>query len=315
MKNRFSELDVTGQIDVTDPAAVNREVRRIFTAHYPASDYAPVETAFYDAGRLFAGKYPGYRACDTEYHNIQHTLDMTLATARILDGYERSQPEAKRLGAKRMAMGIISGLFHDCGYIRSKFDTRHTNGAQYTHCHVTRSARFLAKYMPGVGMKNHAGVASRIVHFTGYERPLASLKIYNEKDHLIGCVLATADLLAQMSDRCYLEKCRDWLFPEFEAAGLTRKRNADGSEQIIFATPDDLLAKTPKFFRFVRERFDTHLDSVYRYMEAHFGGPNPYLEEMENNLRHLEKILARNELSRLRRTPIVFARKELEALA
>lgn len=315
MKNRFSELDVTGRINVADPAAVNREVRQIFTAYYPVSEYAPVETAFHDAGRLFAGQYPGYRACDTEYHNIQHTLDMTLATARILDGYQRSRPETRRLGAKRMAMGIISALFHDCGYIRSKYDSRHSHGAQYTHCHVTRSARFLAKYMSKIGMKGYAGVASRIVHFTGYEKPLASLKIYNEKDRLLGCVLATADLLAQMSDRCYLEKCRDWLFPEFEVAGLTRKCKPDGGEEIIYASGEDLLAKTPKFVRFVRARFDTHLDSVYRYIEAHFGGRNPYLDEMENNLSHLEKILARKELSLLRRTPIAFAGRELRRVA
>ena len=41
--------------------------------------------------------------------------------------------------------------------------------------------------------------------------------------------MATADLLAQMADRCYLEKCRDLLYPEFELAGLTRRRNPDGS--------------------------------------------------------------------------------------
>ena len=37
---------------------------------------------------IVKAKYPGYRACDTEYHNLQHTLDVTLAMARLMDGYE-----------------------------------------------------------------------------------------------------------------------------------------------------------------------------------------------------------------------------------
>ena len=34
--------------------------------------------------------YPGYNGCDTTYHDVQHTLDMTLALARLVAGYERS---------------------------------------------------------------------------------------------------------------------------------------------------------------------------------------------------------------------------------
>jgi hypothetical protein len=36
----------------------------------------------------------------------------------------------------------------------------------------------------------------------------------------LGNMLGTADIIAQMADRCYLEKCRDRLFPEFVAGGL-----------------------------------------------------------------------------------------------
>ena len=42
--------------------------------------------AFYDFERLFTGRYPGYLGCDTTYHDMQHTLDMTLALARLVAG-------------------------------------------------------------------------------------------------------------------------------------------------------------------------------------------------------------------------------------
>ncbi|MBI2312213.1 MAG: hypothetical protein HYU77_06925 [Betaproteobacteria bacterium] len=301
MKIRYSEHDVTARVKVNDPQAVKAAVLRIFTALYPDSGHGPMEQAFDDVGRLFGGEYPGYHASDTAYHDLQHSLDMTLATARVLDGYERSNQGHKRLGPERFLMGVISGLFHDSGYIRHRHDTRHRNGAEYTHCHVTRSAQFLKDYLPTIGMKGYAGVASRIVHFTGYEKPLAQLRIYNEKDRFIGCVLATADLLAQMSDRCYLEKCRDRLYSEFVIAGLNKRCNPDGTTEVIYASGDDLLAQTPQFFRFVLERLDTHLDSVYRYLEVHFKGRNPYMEELLNNMHHLDRLMARKDLSRLRR--------------
>ena len=43
---------------------------------------------------------------------------------------------------------------------------------------------------------------------------------------LLGNMLGSADIIAQMSDRCYLEKCRDRLFPEFVWGGLA---SAQGS--------------------------------------------------------------------------------------
>lgn len=300
---RDSRHDVTGAVDVGDPEAVGRAVRRIFRAHFAARQHAPVARAFADVGRLFRGEFPGYLACDTPYHDLQHTLDMTLATARLLDGYQKACPPGARLGPRRFAMGIVAALFHDSGYLRSRHDTRHRCGAEYTPVHVSRSARLLRRYLPTIGMGVTAGVASRIVHFTGFERPMARLRLLDDRDRLLGCVLATADLLAQMADRRYLEKCRDRLYPEFEAAGLTRRRNPDGSVTVVYASAEDLLRRTPEFYRVVRERLDTDLDGVHRYATVHFGGRNPYLESMERNVRHLERCLAAGDLALRRRRP------------
>lgn len=315
MRSRYYELDVTARIKVSDPEVVNRAVRKIFTELYPPSHYAPVDTAFQDITKLFVGEYPGYRACDTPYHNIQHTLDTTLATARLLDGYERSQPASKRLGPWRLAMAIISGLFHDSGYIRSKYDSRRAHGAEYTPIHVTRSGRFVERYLPHVGLKRYASAARQIVHFTGFEKPIGKIRVDHPKDRMIGCIVASADLMAQMADRSYLERCRDLLYPEFVLAGMTRKRNPDGTEVVLYESPEDLLRKTLNFHSFVRQRLDKELSGVYRFMEAHFHGRNPYLDQIDHNMHYLERLVAANDISLLRRIPLRTTCTSLASLA
>ena len=36
---------------------------------------------------------------------------------------------------------------------------------------------------------------------------------------MVGHLLGTADMIAQIADRCYLEKCRDRLYAEFVLGG------------------------------------------------------------------------------------------------
>jgi hypothetical protein len=59
--------------------------------------------------------------------------------------------------------GIINALYHDCGYIRHRKDTKHANGAEYTSIHVSRGARFLEEYLPTIGMADLAQAATRTV--------------------------------------------------------------------------------------------------------------------------------------------------------
>ena len=53
----------------------------------------------------------------------QHTLDMTLTMMRLLMGHERSAEEPARFGGERGAMGLVTSLFHDAGYIPAQRDT------------------------------------------------------------------------------------------------------------------------------------------------------------------------------------------------
>src|SRR5436305_372085 len=81
-------------------------------------------------------------------------------------------------------------------------------------------------------------VAGSIVHFTGYERPVATIRVPHPIFKLVGSLLGTADIIAQMSDRCYLEKCRDRLYPEFVTGGIARRRTEQG-EEVVFSSPED----------------------------------------------------------------------------
>src|SRR5262245_32375324 len=149
---RRNDYDVTNSVQVSSAKAVCDAVEQLFHATWPGASYDRVAQAFEDFDALFGGRMPGYHGVDTVYHDRQHTLDMTLAMARMLVGHERKIPEAQRLGAERATMGLVTSLFHDAGYIRETSDQEHRNGAEFTLYHVTRSAKFLARYLPTLGM-------------------------------------------------------------------------------------------------------------------------------------------------------------------
>jgi len=158
-QDRRNDYDVTNTVQVSSPAAVRNAVWKLFSATFPGAPFDKLWLAFYDFERLFTGRFPGYLGCDTTYHDVQHTLDMTLALARLVAGYERSVDTQERLGPERARMAIITSLFHDSGYIRHKErDSEFVNGAEFTLYHVTRSADFLRRYLPELGLAKDAGV-------------------------------------------------------------------------------------------------------------------------------------------------------------
>src|SRR6267143_3862660 len=300
---RRNNYDVTNRVDTTDPAAVNGEINRIFVKLYPKASTRVLNRSFRDLVRLHLGEYPGYRASDTGYHNLQHTLDVTLAMARLMDGYERSRDGTDALGPRLFGFGVVTALFHDVGYLRRTSDTRHRNGAEYTLKHVTRGARFLEEYLGRLGLAKLAPAASRVIHFTGYERPVHKIRVPNPTFRLLGNMLGTADIIAQMADRCYLEKCRDRLYPEFVEGGLAARDDTDHRAGVMFKSAEDLVNKTPKFYKTATTRLNNHLGSAYGYADKHFGGQNLYLDEITKNIDYAVEVAEQHDLSLLRRTP------------
>ena len=299
---RRSEFDVTDKICTTDPVTVGNEVMRLFHGLYPGKTSPRIERAFKDMELLYQGKHPDYHSCDTEYHDIQHVLDVTLTTARLLDGFERGRKDRAPLPPEYFSIGVIAALFHDFGYLRRRNDRKHRFGAEYTLTHVSRGAHFLLDYFPSIGLKQYATEAAQLVHFTGYERKVDTIRLDDPVLRRVGEILGTADIIAQMADRCYLEKCRDRLYPEFVLGGLTRRKQPDGQVITVYESGSDLVRKTPGFYFNAKKRLDQQLNRAYDYAEVHLGGQNVYLEEMDKNIRYAQVTESANENDPLRRT-------------
>jgi hypothetical protein len=296
MGSRKREMDVTNSVDVTDPDAVAEVVFDIMARLYDAAALAVLPTLFSDFARLYRGEYPGYHACDVGYHNMQHVLDVTLAMARLIDGYQLCHQKDAPLNASFAVAGIASALFHDSGYIRRRNDTRHNNGARYTRIHVSRSSRFMGEYLPTVGADDALPICQRIVHFTGYEVNPADIDVPAREERVLGWLLGTSDLIAQMADVAYLEKCRDKLYPEFVEGGMAGEQGNYTETGIIYKSPAHLMQSTPNFIRSaIQVRLDGYFHSYYRYATHHFGGVNLYMEAIEANCERLERLLARND--------------------
>ena len=303
---RRSDFDVTDTVQVSRPAAVREAVLELYADTWPGAPRETLEAALRDFEKLFTGQAPGYLGVDTVYHDLQHSQDVVLATARLLAGYERSHPDGPKIGAERALVTLIIALFHDSGYIRETGEAAISNGAVFTRNHVTRSARYLAKYLPNAGLAGWVPIATRIVHFTGYEVPLDLVRVADSRDRLVGHLLGTADMLAQMADRCYLEKCRDRLYAEFVLGDVAVHAGAEGVK-VLYGSGLDLLRQTPKFIAYtIDSRLGTAFGHAYRHLEPLFGGDNPYMNAIRQNVEYLKSLTRGSRWPMLRRNPPVF---------
>ena len=308
---RRNHYDVTNTVRISHPQKVCVAVCQLLREIYPGIALDPVRDGFKTFARLYAGTLPGYLGCDTLYHDAQHSLDCTLAMARLLHGHEHSVEAGKRLGERRAVLGILIALFHDAGYIRHEDDTGVSNGAEFTPTHVRRSGEFLAGYLPGVGYGSSTALARQIVHFTGYEVALDQIRVAHPKDRMLGFLLGTADVMAQTADRCYLEKCRDFLFHEFEYCGLAGASNPDA----VYASARDLLEKTVSFnHKLWEERLDGYFGGAHRYFDAYFGGRNLYAQVIEGHLRRIEQLTRTRRLGELKLRPVAITARRLRGI-
>jgi len=287
---RRSDFDVTDTVQVSSPPAVREAVLELYSGAWPGAPLDTLQTALADFERLFTGQIPGYVGVDTVYHDLQHSQDMLLAMARLMAGYERTHADGPRIGRERALMGLVTALFHDSGYIREVAEQDIPNGAVFTRQHVTRSARYLRQYLPGVGLGEWVPVSTRIVHFTGYEIPLDLIRVADARDRLVGHLLGTADMLAQMADRCYLEKCRDRLYAEFVLGNVAVHAGAGGMK-VLYGSGLDLLRQTPHFVATtIENRLGKVFGHAYRHLESLFGGSNPYMDAIRQNTDYLRDL-------------------------
>ncbi|OIQ49790.1 hypothetical protein BerOc1_01715 [Pseudodesulfovibrio hydrargyri] len=277
-----SEMKLYDFVDPVDAECVRRETEDLTRAFFPGYDGRIFHRAFADVERLFAGRYPGYRASNTKYHNFEHTCSVVLASARLIYG---AMTRDHRFSETDCLKGLLAALFHDVGLIQDVDDTQGT-GAKHTVGHEERSIQFMRWYLNGTLDEQGIEDIADCIRCTILAMSPAKIVFRTENMRRMGHFTGTADLLAQIADRYYLEKLL-LLFEEFQEAKLPG-----------YGSALDLVLKTRSFYKDVaRKRLDKEFRGADRYMLDYFRtrqqvDKDLYREAIDNNLAYLDKILA-----------------------
>src|ERR1700690_3467434 len=166
---------------------------------------------------------------DALYHNVEHTLLVTLARLDIL----RGRALHHNVTADDYAHVIIACLAHDIGYVRGLFRDDDAGGfvidAQGTKVtlprgssdaglmphHVDRSKLYVMQRIEGIAALNKQRIADAI---EGTRFPPRKGQEYDEE----ASIVRAADFIGQLGDPNYLRKANA-LYHEFEEVGINRR--------------------------------------------------------------------------------------------
>jgi len=270
-------------VDYQNPGAVLNEIVEIISLLEADIITDRFRSVYEDIKRLFSGKYPGYRASNTKYHNLEHTIMVTLATARLTHGCVQG---GIRFKPENILLGLLASLFHDSGLIQTESDRKGT-GAKYTIGHEHRSAEFMRNNLAPKGFsKKQMDACENLIACTNLNIDIADIPFKSKELKTMGKIVASSDLLGQMADRHYLEKLI-LLFKEFEEAGIPG-----------FASEGELIEKTEGFYKNVaKKRLSKDLDNISVYMKLHFKQRwdirrDLYADSIKNNISYLKSVLS-----------------------
>ena len=273
-------------IDAQDQQAILTEILHILSMlAVDDSRRQRFISVYKDIVLLFNGDYPGYRASNTRYHNLEHTTMVALGTARLIHGCTGKMDFAP----DSILTGLLAALYHDVGLIQTTAD-RSGTGAKYTIGHENRSVTFMRhnmgrKFFPAWQMDD----CEAMIQCTNIHTSPSRIAFRNDEIHYMGMIVGSADLLSQIADRKYLEKLT-LLFKEFEEAGIPG-----------FHSEAELVEKTEDFYdNIARSRLINTLGNVSANMQYHFRSRwqidrDLYAEAIENNIGYLRPIVARGD--------------------
>jgi hypothetical protein len=201
---------------------------------------------------------------DALYHNVEHTMLVTIAGYDIMRGRALLVPT----DASDFAHLILACLFHDIGYVRGILKGDGRNGyvvdgkggkiqlprgasdAALMPYHVDRSKVFVMDRLAN----NKIVDATRIVRAIEFTRfPPVDTDTQDKEE---GTLLRAADLIGQLGDPHHLRKANA-LYHEFEEVGMNR--------QLGYASPADLTDSYPQFFW---SSVSPHIQTAIKYLNV-----------------------------------------------
>jgi hypothetical protein len=208
---------------------------------------------------------------DALYHNVEHTMLITLAGHDIFKGRALLKPSTPT----DYSNFIVACLAHDIGYVRGVVKGDDDNGyivdatgrkvslprgssdAALAPYHVERSKLFVLDRVAALEELDGARIA-RAIGFTQF--PYSSSTDEKEDVDEDGSLLRAADLIGQLGDPNYLRKANA-LYYEFEEIGLNK--------QLGYETPADIVDKYPQFYW---NRISPHIQAAIGYLNVTSSG-------------------------------------------
>jgi hypothetical protein len=205
---------------------------------------------------------------DALYHNVEHTMLVTLVGYDIMKGRALLKPTY----ATDFAHLIVACLFHDIGYVRgileedgttyvtdtkgSKIELpRGSSDAALLPYHVDRSKLFVLDRFEKSKLLD-AGRIARAIEYTRFPSSSEPDDLDNEE----GLLMRAADLIGQLGDPHYLRKVNA-LYYEFEEVGMNR--------QLGYTSPADLTDLYPQFYW---NTVSAHIQAATRYLNVTSSG-------------------------------------------
>jgi hypothetical protein len=224
---------------------------------------------------------------DALYHNVEHTMLVTLAGYDIMRGRALLIPT----NASDFAHVILACLFHDIGYVRGILEgdgpdgyvidakggktklPRGASDAALIAYHVDRSKLFVMNRLAESKFVDAARIA-RVIEFTRFP-PQELDDEYKEE----GLLVRAADLIGQLGDPHYLRKANA-LFYEFEEVGMNR--------QLGYTSPADLTELYPQFYW---RSISPHVQTAIQYLNVTSSG-RQWVASLYSNVFRAERDLS-----------------------
>jgi hypothetical protein len=236
----------------------------------------------YHIKEIFSGDSPGFQASSTKYHNLRHTQSVALATIRLLHGLTLDNYHFE---AHVIEQCILCAYFHDTGLLLQTSETA-DSGASYTKYHEARSIRFLNQFLDNRKTPlSFRDDCATIIKFTDLRLDPNNLTPLPSEIKLSGQILGSADILAQMASRYYLESL-PYLYQEHLLGGVQEHASAL-----------ELMKHTANFYeQVIEKRLQETFGNIAKSMRTHFRNrwqidEDLYMTNISKNINYLNKII------------------------